>query len=287
MLSTTLWLVFDARLVVTPRGRSALADLGLSTLVEEARLAGWTLLAGASDIQAEVVVSGHALGSLEDRDPPFSEHQRADSTIPSFWIYPHRDPSKRASGRFDWYADSHADYPEEHGWLDVTYSASEVISSMGSWLGRVIAHRALRLFLSYASEDLEQAQEVADTLSRSRHDVWLDIQQLLPGQDWDLEVRQAIGRAEAIVVLVSPRSVSKVGYIQKEIRLALDAADERPEGAVFIVPIRIDGATMPDRLSRLHYVDLHSDDWSERLQRALRRAREQRRDPAIRRDDER
>jgi len=45
----------------------------------------------------------------------------------------------------------------------------------------------------------------------------------------------------------------------KELRLALDTAEEKPEGTIFIIPIRLDICDVPVRLSQYQYVDFFGD----------------------------
>jgi hypothetical protein len=43
--------------------------------------------------------------------------------------------------------------------------------------------------------------------------------------------------ADVVIVYLSNNSVSKEGYIQKEIRKVLDISDEKPEGTIFIIDL--------------------------------------------------
>ena len=61
--------------------------------------------------------------------------------------------------------------------------------------------------------------------------------------------------------------------LQKEISIALDAAEERPEGSIFIIPVRLEQCTVPRRLKHLQWVDLFDSDGYYRLLAALREAR--------------
>ncbi|MBA2420378.1 MAG: toll/interleukin-1 receptor domain-containing protein, partial [Thermoleophilaceae bacterium] len=90
---------------------------------------------------------------------------------------------------------------------------------------------------------------------------------------WDYEIRMAVERTDVVVVALSAKSVTKVGYVQKEIRLVLDAADARPHGQTFIIPARIDDAPVPRPLQRWHWVDASDDLWLERLVLALEKPR--------------
>jgi hypothetical protein len=98
---------------------------------------------------------------------------------------------------------------------------------------------------------------------------WWGEEDLLPGQSWQLEVRNAVRAAHVVVVCLS-RHTNQAGSFQKEIRYALDVADEQPEGAIFVIPVRLQECEVPDRLRELTWVDLYDERGYERLMRALR-----------------
>ena len=116
--------------------------------------------------------------------------------------------------------------------------------------------RKLRVFLCHASQDKPVVRELYQRFNTEGWiDPWLDEEKLLPGQDWDLEIEKAVEFADAVIVCVSGKSVTKEGYIQKEIRKVLDIALEKPEETIFIIPLRLDDCELPRRLRALHYVD--------------------------------
>ena len=100
------------------------------------------------------------------------------------------------------------------------------------------------------------------------HEPWLDEDKLLPGQNWDYEIRRALERCDIVLVCLSEHSMKR-GYIQKELKRALDIADEFPPGALFLVPVRLSSSEMPDRLKHLHYVDMFQPNGLKRLSAAL------------------
>jgi rod shape-determining protein MreB len=51
-------------------------------------------------------------------------------------------------------------------------------------------------------------------------------------------------------------------------------ADEQPEGAIFIIPVRLEECEVPDRLRRWHWVDLFDEKGYERLVSSLRQRQE-------------
>lgn len=101
-------------------------------------------------------------------------------------------------------------------------------------------------------------------------DPWLDEEKLLSGQDWDLEIEKPVEDSDAVIVCMSEKSVTKEGYVQKEIRKVLDIALEKPEETVFVIPLRLDDCELPRRLRAWHYVDYFPAEGRERaFQRLL------------------
>jgi len=121
--------------------------------------------------------------------------------------------------------------------------------------------RKLRVFLCHASQDKPVVRELYQQLNAEGWiDPWLDEERLFPGQDWNLEIEKAVEIADAVVVFLSTNSVTKEGYIQKELRKVLDVTDEKPEGTIFIIPLRLDACEPPHRLGRWQYVDYFPSD---------------------------
>lgn len=127
-----------------------------------------------------------------------------------------------------------------------------------------------RVFLCHSSGDKQQVRALYDRLRRDGMVPWLDEEDILPGQDWNAEIRRAIRQSRHILVCLSRDSVTKRGYVQKEIRLALDVADEQPEDTIFLIPVRLEVCTVPSRLDALQRVDLFAENGYERLLLALR-----------------
>jgi TIR domain len=73
-----------------------------------------------------------------------------------------------------------------------------------------------------------------------------------------------------VVVCLSRRSINKIGFVQKEISLALNVADQQPEGSIFIILAKIEECDVPDRLRKWRWVNLYEEDGYDRLIAALR-----------------
>jgi hypothetical protein len=130
--------------------------------------------------------------------------------------------------------------------------------------------RPLRVFLCYAHDDEVAVQALYNRLKSDGVDAWLDKEKLLPGQRWQVEIPKAVRNSDVVIVCLSCQSVSKAGYVQKEIKFALDIADEKPEDTIFVVPARLEDCLVPERLSTYQWVNLFEPDGYHRLLQALK-----------------
>ena len=128
---------------------------------------------------------------------------------------------------------------------------------------------AKQVFLCHSSGDKVAVRDLWARLRSDGHVPWLDEQELLPGQDWQLEIRKAVRASQIVLVCLSKASINKSGYVQKELRFALDVADEQPEGTIFLIPVRLEECEVPDRLARWQWVDIYQPGGYERLLRTL------------------
>ena len=132
------------------------------------------------------------------------------------------------------------------------------------------AKRQLKVFLCHASGDKPPVRELYRRLVAEGVDAWLDQEKLLPGQDWRVEIPRAVSESDVVVICLSNKSITKEGYIQKEIRFALDSAEEKPEGTIFLIPARLEDCVVPERLNRWQWVDLYEENGFIKLLRSLK-----------------
>ena len=159
--------------------------------------------------------------------------------------------------------------------IEPVYRPGVVLGSGAATLYRPVrsptASRGLRVFLCHASEDKDAVRSLYRQLQQSGFHPWLDQEDLLPGQDWNAEIIKAVRQTDIVLVCLSTRSERR-GYVQKEIVRALDVADEQPEGAIFLIPVRLEDCDVPDRLKRWQWVDLFAPNGYSKLEVALKLA---------------
>ena len=130
--------------------------------------------------------------------------------------------------------------------------------------------KGLKVFLCHASSDKTNVRKLYKDLSNLDYvDPWLDEEKLLPGEDWRREIPKAIRTSDVVIVCLSRSSITKSGYVQTEIKFALDIADEQPEGTIFLIPLKFEECEVPERLSRWQWVNYFDESGYKRLCAAL------------------
>jgi acyl carrier protein len=134
-----------------------------------------------------------------------------------------------------------------------------------------MGRQSLNVFLCHSSGDKPAVRNLYFRLRSAAFFVvpWLDKEDLLPGQKWEDEICLAVRRSDVVLICLSRTSIQKTGYVQKEIKDALDVADRQPERTIFIIPIKLEECQIPNRLSHLHYVNLFELEGFDSLMRSL------------------
>jgi anti-anti-sigma factor len=127
----------------------------------------------------------------------------------------------------------------------------------------------LAVFLCHSSADKSAVRDLHRRLVAAGAKPWLDEIDLLPGQVWEREIPAAVRRSDAVLVCLSSNAVNRTGYLQREIKHALDAAEEQSDDSIFLIPGRLEPCDVPERLRRWQWVDLFASDGHDRLLTSL------------------
>ena len=129
--------------------------------------------------------------------------------------------------------------------------------------------RTHHVFLSYASPDRDRVLPFHDWLQSSGYPVWMDCRQLLPGQNWNLELLRAIDAAALIVIFLSSNSVQRRGYVQRELKIAMDHLQERLSDDIYLIPILLDDVPLPDHLRGIQAISASDPECKSRIIKSL------------------
>src|SRR4051794_13183942 len=96
------------------------------------------------------------------------------------------------------------------------------------------------IFISYAREDSEASERLYNGLKSVGLIPWRDKDVIKPGQNWKIAIRKGIKSSRYFIPLFSTKSIDKIGYVQKELKYAIDTYDQFPESEIYIIPARLD-----------------------------------------------
>jgi len=132
------------------------------------------------------------------------------------------------------------------------------------------------VFISYAHEDAELARAFAAGLEAHGLRVWIDENELLPGDSIIEQISGAVAGIDFFCALVSEAS-RESRWCQKELSLAITKRLGGEDAVV--MPLRVGGVRMPDSLVDVLYVNLDPTDVGPAVTRiadGVRRHRERR-----------
>ena len=118
------------------------------------------------------------------------------------------------------------------------------------------------VFISYAREDLAAVQQIKAGLEAAGITTWFDIDRLEVGDDYDRKIQRNIARCSYFIPVVSAATQRRLeGFFRREWSYAMDRVRNMADGALFILPVTIDGtnageALVPDKFKALHFTQL-------------------------------
>jgi CheY-like chemotaxis protein len=127
----------------------------------------------------------------------------------------------------------------------------------------------VKIFICYAKEDFNRVHAIYRRLKIENYSPWMDKKNLIGGQDWELEIAKAMDECKFFLACLSKHSVSKEGYVQKELKKGLEIYDRHPEGNIFLIPVRLDDCRVPERFKKLHWINLYEPNGIENLLTAI------------------
>lgn len=125
-------------------------------------------------------------------------------------------------------------------------------------------------FISYVREDGRRVDRLQGILEAAGIRVWRDTANLGPGQDWKMQIRQAITSSSLVFIACFSENseMRQESYQYEELILAVEQMRSRRPGQPWLIPVRFAECQIPDfdlgagrTLDSLQRVDLFSDSW--------------------------
>lgn len=118
---------------------------------------------------------------------------------------------------------------------------------------------APKVFLSYAASDREQAQKLLENLRHAGIRTWFDQESLIPGENWQKAILQAVESTRAVLLLFGKGS-HRSPWQEREMQAALEREARDP--AYRIIPVLLPGVEpeqLPPAIRGHLWIDLRSE----------------------------
>jgi TIR domain len=119
----------------------------------------------------------------------------------------------------------------------------------------VAERKNAKIFISYSTPDRLSAQALAESLREVGFAPWIDVVNLIPGEQWEHAINDALHECDFFIACLSKQSVTKRGYIQREFKRALELWEEKLESDIFLLPLRLDDCEVPREMRRFQWLD--------------------------------
>lgn len=112
-----------------------------------------------------------------------------------------------------------------------------------------------KVFLSHSHADKSFARQLANDLADAGHFVWVDEAEILLGDSLIEKIAEGIRQVDFLAALLSHASVNS-SWVKRELEIAINR--EIADKKIFVLPVLIDDATLPDFLAGKMYADFRS-----------------------------
>lgn len=126
-----------------------------------------------------------------------------------------------------------------------------------------------QIFLSYSQDDEAKIRSLYDKLSAAGFEPWMDVKAILPGQNWEEAIEEAIKTSDFFLACLPKGSVDRE-WVLKELERALENWEKKRKSDIYLIPVKLEACEVPKSLQKFQWLDLYKRGGWNRLLRALR-----------------
>ena len=125
------------------------------------------------------------------------------------------------------------------------------------------------VFISYVSENETEVKRLREALKSRGIEVWSP-RDILPGRDWEAEIRRTIEQVRVFIACFSKQYYFRDrAFMREELEQAIDEIRLRSDDRVWFIPVKLDDCEIPDinvrrgaTLRQFQYVSLYEENWN-------------------------
>lgn len=132
------------------------------------------------------------------------------------------------------------------------------------------------VFISYCRNNSRLVDKLSESLKSYGIDVWLDREQINPGESWENAIEQAIQKGAFFIACFSKQYLDgNDGVRYEELNIAIEQIRRKPDNHIWFIPVLLNKCEIPNmtirkgkKLNSLHYLELYKD-WEKGIEKVL------------------
>ena len=115
------------------------------------------------------------------------------------------------------------------------------------------------IFISYSRRDKVFTLKLFDALKAARREVWADWEDIPPGSDWFVEIKEGVERSQAVLFILSPEWIKS-----RECAKELEYAVQMGKRLIPVIWQNVDTKDVPPELAKINWIFMREGDDFER-----------------------
>lgn len=155
----------------------------------------------------------------------------------------------------------------------IAFAASAYAAFFSLFISRRLERKRMskRIFIIYSHKDKDKARDVTLMLREMGYNPWLDEEEIVPGQNWNKAIHQAIENSSVALFLASNNTQEKESFVFNEVKAAREVLRAHDEAHSPIIPVLLEKeAELPKELGKIHAVKLFESDGKPQLDKGLK-----------------
>ena len=123
-------------------------------------------------------------------------------------------------------------------------------------------YKDLSLAVITSQNDKNFADVMIRTFRNANITCWYS-ENLLPGQDWEMQTKEECRKAKYVLVLISKKANKEESEYQLFVKWALHIQGTMPYGAVKTIPIKVQDCETPGHMTEMFSVEPNEKEWQK------------------------
>jgi hypothetical protein len=130
------------------------------------------------------------------------------------------------------------------------FPAAEPVEAAAATPFAPIARNSRQVFISYAHQDVEFAQRLADDLRNHDLPVWIAPDSIRPGEKWVEAINRGLSECGIFALALTPKAVAS-NWVKNEVNVAIQLNNE---GSLRFIPLQVVPADIPPLWRAYQYI---------------------------------